>query len=172
MDYHKIVSVTGLSGLYELLSSKSDGAVVRSLEDKSSKFVSSRQHNFSHLESIEVFTTKDNTNLADVFIAMKDSKEKTPDASSDAKALKAYFTKVYPDMDFERVYTSDMKKMVKWFQILKSNEIEIKPKSPEEGEEAGDSAKSHKPAHTETAHVKDMKPQKAAPRKIESRGVK
>lgn len=172
MDYHKIVSVTGLSGLFELLSSKSDGAVLRSLEDKTSKFVSNRQHNFSHLESIEVFTTKDNTTLADVFIAMKDSKEKTPDASSDAKVLKAYFTKVYPDMDFERVYTSDMKKMLKWFQILKSNEIEIKPKSPEEGEDASDSAKSHKLAHPETAHVKDMKPQKAAPRKIESRGVK
>ena len=172
MDYHKIVSVTGLSGLFELLSSKSDGAVVRSLEDKSSKFVSSRQHNFSHLESIEVFTTKDNTNLADVFIAMKESKEKVPEASADGKALKAYFEKIYPDMDSERVYASDMKKMVKWFQILKSNDIEIKPKLPEEGEEAGDAAKSYKPAHPETAHVKDMKPQKAAPRKIESRGVK
>lgn len=172
MEYHKIVSVTGLTGLFELLSSKSDGAVVRSLEDKSSKFVSSRQHNFSHLESIEVFTTKDNTNLADVFLAMKDSNEKLPEASADGKALKTYFEKVYPDMDFERVYTSDMKKMVKWFQILKSNEIEIKPKSSEETEDAGENAKGHKPAHPETAHVKDIKPQKAAPRKIESRGVK
>ena len=58
MDYNKIVSVTGLAGLYELLSSKSDGAVVRSLEDNSTKFVSTRLHNFSHLESIEVFTVK------------------------------------------------------------------------------------------------------------------
>ena len=56
MDYNKIVSVTGLAGLYELISSKSDGAVVRSLEDNSTKFVSTRVHNFSHLESIEVFT--------------------------------------------------------------------------------------------------------------------
>ena len=80
MDYNKIVSVTGLTGLFELLSSKSDGAVVRSLEDKTTKFVSSRQHNFSHLESIEVFTTKDNTNLAELFTAMKKSEEKIPDA--------------------------------------------------------------------------------------------
>lgn len=172
MDYNKIVSVTGLGGLFELLSSKSDGAVVRSLEDKATKFVSSRQHNFSHLESIEVYTTKDNSNLSDLFTEMKKSKEKIPEANSDGKALKAYFEKVYPDMDFERVYASDMKKMIKWFQILQKNNIEIKAKSPDETEDANESTKAHKPAHTETQHVKDMKPQKAAPRKIESRGVK
>src|SRR5664279_3142743 len=132
MDYNKIVSVTGLTGLYELLSSKSDGAVVRSLEDNSTKFVSTRLHNFSHLESIEVFTVKDNTNLAELFEAMKKSKENLPDAKADNKALKSYFEKVYPDLDFEKVYASDMKKMIKWFDILKKNKIDIKVKSPDE----------------------------------------
>lgn len=173
MDYNKIVSVTGLTGLFELLSSKSDGAVVRALEDNSTKFVSTRQHNFSHLESIEVFTVKDNTNLAELFDAMKKSSEKIPDAKADNKVLKAYFEKVYPDLDFERVYSSDMKKMVKWFQILEKNKIEIKIKSAEEpGETAADTIAHAKPVHKETSHVKDMKPQKTATRKIESRGVK
>ena len=170
MDYNKIVSVTGLTGLFELLSSKSDGAVVRSLEDKTTKFVSSRQHNFSHLESIEVFTTKDNTNLAELFTAMKKSEEKIPDASSDNKTLKAYFEKVYPELDFDRVYVSDMRKMIKWFQIIQKNDIEIKLKSPEETDDSTENNKTPKPI--QTAHVKDMKPQKAASRKIESRGVK
>ena len=57
---------------------------------------------------------------------MKSSKEALPDAKADAKAIRAYFEKVYPDMDFERVYGSDMKKMVKWFEILTKNNIEIK----------------------------------------------
>src|SRR6201986_761901 len=105
MDYTKLVSITGLTGLYELLSSKADGGVVRSLEDKSTKFVSTRIHSFSHLESIEIFTTKDNVNLVEIFAAMKESKTKLPDAG-DNKALKAYFEKVYPDMDFARVYSS------------------------------------------------------------------
>ena len=170
MDYNKIVSVTGLTGLFELLSSKSDGAVVRSLEDKTTKFVSSRQHNFSHLESIEVFTTKDNTNLAELFTAMKKSEEKIPDAGSDNKTLKAYFEKVYPELDFDRVYVSDMRKMIKWFQIIQKNDIEIKLKSPEETDDSNENNKTPKPI--QTAHVKDMKPQKAASRKIESRGVK
>jgi len=173
MDYNKIVSVTCLTGLYELLSSKSDGAVVRSLNDNSTKFVSTRLHNFSHLESIEVFTVKDNTNLAELFEAMKKSSEKMPDATTDNKALKAYFEKVYPDLDFERVYASDMKKMVRWFQILEKNKIKIKIKSPEEtGDPSVDSMVNAKPGHKETAHVKDMKPQKTTTRKIESRGVK
>ena len=126
MDYNRLVSVTGLGGLYELMSSKADGGVVKSLEDKSTKFVSTRLHSFSHLESIEVFTTSDNVNLVEVFTAMQASKQALPDAKADAKAIKAYFEKVYPAMDFERVYNSDMKKMVKWFEILKTNGIEIK----------------------------------------------
>jgi Domain of unknown function (DUF5606) len=125
MEYNKIVAVTGLPGLFELISSKTDGAIVKSLEDKTTKFAASRIHNFSHLESIEVFTNTDNVNLVDVFTAMDKSKEKLPD-EKDGGAVKKYFEKVYADMDFERVYTSDMKKMVKWFGILKVNSVEIK----------------------------------------------
>ena len=138
MDYNKIVSVSGLTGLFELLSSKSDGAVVRSLEDNSSKFISTRLHNFSHLESIEVYTSKDNTNLAELFDAMKNSAEKVPEAKVDNKELKAYFEKIYPDLDFERVYASDMKKMVKWYHILDKNKVEIKVKTDEEKEAAAE----------------------------------
>ncbi len=123
MEYNKLVSVTGMGGLFELLSSKADGAVVRSLEDNSTKFVSSRVHNFSHLESIEVFTVKDNVNLSEIFLAMKASSVALPDAN-DAKAVKAYFQKVYADIDFERVYSSDMKKMVKWFAQLQKAGVE------------------------------------------------
>ncbi len=133
MDYNKIISVTGLAGLYELITSKADGAVVRALEDNSTKFVSSRVHNFSHLESIEVFTTKpENTSLAEIFKAIKNSAEKIPEANADGKSLKAYFEKVYPDLDFSRVYASDMKKMIKWYEILTANNIDITTKEKEE----------------------------------------
>ncbi len=125
MEYSKIVAVTGLPGLYELLNSKTDGAIVRSLEDKSTKFVSSRIHNFSQLESIEVFTKRENVNLVEILKAIDSSKEKLPDEKDD-KALKNYFGKVYPDLDFDRVYSSDLKKMIKWFSVLKNNNIELK----------------------------------------------
>lgn len=159
MDYNKLASVTGMSGLFELLSSKADGAVVRSLDDNTTKFVSSRIHNFSHLESIEVFTVKDNVNLSEVFLAMKASTQKLPDAG-DAKAVKAYFEKVYPDMDFSRVYASDTKKMVKWFEVLQKNKVEIK--LSEVSEAAADA--SDKPVVTEkkTTTAKTATPKAAA----------
>ena len=140
MEYSKIISVTGLSGLYELVGSKTDGAIVRSLEDGTTKFVSSRVHNFSHLESIEVYTDTDNVNLTEVFKQMQESSEPLPDEKS-ANAVKAYFEKVYPVMDFDRVYSSDMKKMIKWFAVLQKNNVEIKLRSEEETqEEAADDA--------------------------------
>src|SRR6478672_9203683 len=161
MEYNKLISVTGLGGLYELITSKADGAVVRSLEDNSTKFVSSRQHNFSHLESIEVITVKDNTNLSELFTSMKNSKEKIPDVKADGKELKAYFEKIYPDLDFERVYASDMKKMIKWFDILTANNVDFS-KAPAENEEGGgdEKPKAIKPAKMDTAHVKEGKPTK------------
>lgn len=135
MEYSKLVAVTGLPGLFELINSKNDGAIVRSLEDKSTRFVSSRIHNFSHLESIEVYTVRDNVNLVDLFTAMDKSGGTLPD-EKDAAAVKKYFEKVYPDLDFERVYASDMKKMVKWFDVLKKNNVEIKlSEQPEEENE-------------------------------------
>lgn len=132
MEYNKLMSVSGLNGLFELVASKTDGAIVTSLEDKSTKFVSSRVHNFSHLESIEVYTVRDNVNLVEVFMAMGNSKETLP-SDKDAAAVKAYYQKVYPDMDFTRVYASDMKKMIKWYATIKANNIE--PKLTEETEE-------------------------------------
>ena len=158
MNYNKLVSVTGLSGLFELVSSKADGGIVRSLEDKSTKFVSNRIHSFSHLESIEIFTVNDNVNLVDIFTAMQASKEAIPDGKADAKAIKAYFEKVYPDMDFERVYGSDMKKMVKWYEILTKNNIEIKLSEASEEEAASDVVAEKKTA----ASNKTVTPKAAA----------
>ena len=93
MEYSKIVAVSGLPGLFELVSSKSDGAIVRSLDDKTTRFVSSRIHNFSHLESIEIYTVRDNVNLVDLFLAMEKDGGKLPD-EKDAAAVKKYFEKV------------------------------------------------------------------------------
>lgn len=149
MEYSRIVAVTGLPGLYEVLSSKNDGAVVRSLDDNSTKFISSRIHNISHLESIEVYTTRENASLADVFSAMKGSS--LPDVKND-KAVKEYFVKVYPELDFERVYTSDMKKMVKWFDVLEKNDIDYTVKTEEtaEEEQAEESAVAEEKPKTRT----------------------
>lgn len=163
MEYSKLVSVTGLSGLFELISSKSDGGIVKSLEDNTTKFVSSRLHSFSHLENVEIYTTAENVNLADVFIAIKESANPLPEAN-DAKAVKAYFEKVYPTMDFERVYYSDMKKIVKWYNQLVANNIEIKL-SEHTGQE-GAAATEQPATKAKAAEPKQINTKAAPPKKI------
>jgi Domain of unknown function (DUF5606) len=180
MEYSKIIAITGLPGLFELVSSKSDGGIVRSLDDKSTRFVSSRVHQFSHLESIEVYTTRHNVNLVDILKAMEVSKEKLPD-DKDASSLKSYFEKVYPELDFERVYTSDLKKMVKWYSVLAKNQVEIKLPEPvaeeeivPEIEEEEKPVKKTQPAKTETVKAEDKKPAKksAEPKIPEDKSAK
>jgi hypothetical protein len=164
MDYSKLVAVTGLPGLFELVSSKTDGAIVKSLDDKTTRFVSSRVHNFSHLESIEVYTTGENVNLVEIFNAMTKDGGKLPD-EKDAAAVRQYFEKVYPDLDFERVYNSDLKKMIRWFAVLNDNNVEIKLSEPTEEEAAPEEAAEEvNEEDTEPAEKKPAK-KKATPKK-------
>ena len=160
MEYSKLVAVTGLPGLFELVSSRADGAVVCSLDENKTQFVANRSHNFSHLESIEVYTQRENVNLVEVFKAMETAGGSLPDAK-DAAAVKKYFDKVYPDMDFERVYASDMKKMIKWFESLKKHNIEIKLTEATPEEETAESIEEVK----EEEPVAEEKPEKKTTRK-------
>lgn len=154
MVYREIVAVTGLSGLFQLLATKSDGAIVRNLADKSTKFISARLHNVTPLESIEVYTTGDNVRLHNVFQKMKDSEGTIPlvGAKADNNTVKNYFKSIFPEFDDERVYVSDMKKMVKWFEILKANDMlnfesmeEVNEEAPAE-EAVAEVAVEEKPA--------------------------
>jgi len=177
MEYSKIISVAGLPGLYELINTKPDGAIVRSLDDKSTRFASSRIHNFSHLESIEVYTIRENVNLAEVFQAMEKEGGSLPD-TKDNGAIKKYFEKVFPDIDFDRVYGSDLKKMIKWYEGLKKNDIEIKLTEPEPEEEEEEepvveeqSKPSKKVARKETPKQKPAK-KKATEKEPEEKSTK
>jgi len=180
MDYKEIVSVTGIGGLYQLLTSKSDGAIVRNISDKSTKFISARLHNVTPLESIEVYTTGDNVRLHEVFQKMKEAEAATPPPSDSKKAdndsVKAYFNQVFPDFDQDRVYVSDMKKMVKWYQMLKENDLlnfdSMQEEAVAEEEPAAEVVAEEKPAPKKKAAKKkaeepaeDDAAEKPAPKK-------
>ncbi|HTN47636.1 MAG TPA: DUF5606 domain-containing protein [Flavipsychrobacter sp.] len=167
MEYREIVSVTGMGGLYQLLATKSDGAIVKNLADQSTKFISARLHNVTPLESIEIYTIAENVRLHEVLQQMKDSSDTKPNpknASNDE--IKGYFKKVYPNMDEERVYVSDMKKMLKWFDILKANDLlnfENYNKPAEETEEVAEEVKSEeKPGNEGGKSAKKTATKKAA----------
>ncbi len=171
MEYREIVAVTGLSGLYQLLTTKSDGAIVRSVADKSTKFISARQHNVTPLESIEVYTTGDNVRLQHVFQKMQEHEATVPLAdgkSNDATLIKGYFKSIFPEFDEERVYVSDMKKMLKWYELLKANDL---LKFEAEVPEAEETAAAPDAASTEAEETKEEeKPAKKAAKKKEAEG--
>ncbi len=182
MEYREIVAVTGIGGLFQLMATKADGAIVRNLQDKTTKFISARLHNVTPLESIEVYTTGDNVRLHEVFQKITDAKIPMVDAkSADNNAIKAYFKGIFPEFDDERVYVSDMKKMLKWYDLLKANELldfsalagadetmlNQAAEAPQEAEAAAPAKKAKKSADEGAAAEKAEKPKKAAKKKAE-----
>lgn len=135
MRYNELVAISGLSGLYQLMSTKSDGAIVKNLDDNTTKFVAARSHNVTPLDSIEVYTMTDNVRLWDVFMSFKKNEaamEGFDFTKADNKALKSMFAKLFPEFDQDRVYVSDMKKMMKWFGILKKLDLLHEEEQPAE----------------------------------------
>jgi outer membrane biosynthesis protein TonB len=109
----------------------------------------------------------DNVNLADVFQAMEKNSGSLPD-TKDNDAIKKYFEKVYGDIDFERVYNSDLKKMIKWFEVLKKNNVEIKLSEPEPEEEEAE----EKPERIEPEDKKEPSEKKATKKSAKTSSAK
>ncbi len=122
MELKDILAVSGMGGLFELVSQRPDGLIVKSLIDGKTKFASSRMHDFSPLESITLYTeTDEGIELKKVFETMKEKvggltiPHPKKDSSDD---IRSYFREIVPDFDEDRVYTSDFKKLIKWYHLL------------------------------------------------------
>lgn len=135
MKFSEIVSITGIPGLKRVVGQRQDGLIISDLDGNNKKFVPSRKHLFSPLESISLYTYEDSTPLLDVLLKMK---ETTPvDASSDAETLRNYLATVLPEFDRERVHVTDIKKLIKWFHILQEFDL-IQPAEATESEAAAE----------------------------------
>jgi hypothetical protein len=173
MEYREIVAVTGIGGLFQLLSTKSDGAIVRNLTDKSTKFIPARVHNVTPIESIEIYTIEENVRLHVVLQAIKDS-EKTialvDGKKADNQTIKTYFKTIFPALDEDRVYVSDMKKMLKWYELLKANDllnfdnlnVQETAEEAEAIEEAAPAKKAKAKKVEEATEIAEEKPAKKA----------
>ncbi len=155
MNFSDLVSISGLSGLYQLVGTKSDGAIVKNFDDNKTLFVSARKHEVTPLDSIEVYTQTDNVPLREVFATFKKNEgavEKVEVHKEGNKVIQETFGKLFPEYDKGRVYASDMKKMLKWYGILKKlnlletldqdNSSETKVTEKQQGTEKKQLAKS------------------------------
>ena len=120
MNIKNIVSVSGLSGLYKLVATKTNGLLVADPDTGKTKFCSVRQHQFTPMETVAIYTYEDTVEITKVFQNMLDKQTDMPVPSPNGshKELQKYFEVIIPDYDRERVFHSDMKKIIKWFTFL------------------------------------------------------
>lgn len=120
MDIDKILSIGGKPGLYELKAQTRGGFVAQSLQDGKKISVSIR-HQVSLLSEIAVYTLSEELPLRQVFQKIKEKEDgnKTPISHKASKIeLEEYFFAVVPEYDEDRVYASDIKKIVQWYNLL------------------------------------------------------
>jgi len=136
MELDKILSISGKPGLYELKTQTRSGVLAQSLVD-GRKIQVNLRNNISVLSEISIFTYSGEESLIEVFksIFKETDGKKTIDHKSSKKELENYFRNILPEYDEDRVYQSDIKKVIQWYNILIDNDFkgfEDEEKSDEE----------------------------------------
>lgn len=179
MDLSGIISIGGMSGLYKVVAQAKNGIIVESLQDKK-RFPAYSNYKVSALEDISMFSTGDDVPLSEIFSKIFEKEKGGPaiDTKANDAELKKYFESVFPEYDKDRVYTSDIKKALNWYNTLQKLDM-LKPKEEnkktEETDKAGgeEKLKAVKATKEKTATAK-AKPKDtgSAPKNVASKARK
>ncbi|SEB42533.1 hypothetical protein SAMN04489761_0634 [Tenacibaculum sp. MAR_2009_124] len=133
MEFSKIIAVTGKPGLFEILSQTKTGVIVKSIVDDK-RFPITATHNVSLLENIAIYTYEEEIPLAQVIknIADKEDGKEGISHKESNKTLLSYFSEILPGFDEERVYASNVKKVIQWYNILVSAKFDFSTLAAEE----------------------------------------
>ena len=136
-----ILSISGHGGLFQFISQGRHGIIVESLETKK-RMNASATAKISALEDIAIFTDTEDVALKDVFKAIyeKENEGEAISHKSSADELKSYFEEILPDYDRDRVYVSDIKKVIQWYNQL--HKLEMLNFDEEEEEKAEEDKKT------------------------------
>jgi hypothetical protein len=129
MTLADIATVSGKGGLFKVVAPTKSGVILESLDDAKTKMVATTSHRLSLLNEISIYTTtkEGNRPLIDVLrkIDADFSGDPGVDANSDADELRAFMKSVLPEYDENRVYTSDIKKLLKWYSVIRTYAPEV-----------------------------------------------
>ena len=177
MDISGIISIAGMTGLYKVVAQSKNGFIVESLIDKK-RIPAYSSYKISTLDDITVYSTgSDTVTLKDVFVKMREKQNggPGPDHKSSDDDLKKFFGEAFPEYDKDRVYISDIRKMISWYNLLQKNDL-LKDKEvskTEDGSEDKTDIKSaleekNKIIHTTNLKNTNIKPTKTnAPKKTQ-----
>ena len=122
MDFKDIAAVSGKGGLFKVVKPTKTGVILESLDDQKAKLVTNMSQKVSVLAEISVYSTGEEETVAlnEVFLKIKEEFDDDPgvDKNSDPDELKSFLAHILPDYDRERVYVSDIKKIVNWYLIV------------------------------------------------------
>jgi hypothetical protein len=167
MSLEKILSISGKPGLYKMTKQTRSGFLAESLLDQKKISVSSR-HNVSLLTEIAIYTLTKEVPLREIFekIATKEDGKQTISHKVPKLELEEFFFGVLPDYDEDRVYPSDIKKVVQWYNLLVKNGFTDFSKPVQEGEDTA------KDATLEDKAPKTTSKKKAASKQVNKAPVK
>ncbi len=154
-----ILSISGQPGLYKLVTQAKNGIIVESLDTKKRMPVYSNAK-VSALEDIAIFTSGEEVPLKDVFLkifSVENKKETSVNKNSSNDEIKDYFEDILPEYDKDRVYVSDMKKVIAWYNTLLANGIittEAAEKKADVAEASAEEAKVETEAKPKVAKAK------------------
>lgn len=122
MEFKDIASVAGKGGLFKVLKPTKSGVILESLDAQKNKMVGTVHNKISVLDEISIYThtAEGTTPLKEVFYTIYNEfgEDTGVDKKSDPEELKGFFKHVLPNYDQEKVYVSDIKKMVNWYNVL------------------------------------------------------
>lgn len=153
MDLQSILSISGKSGLFKLLSTSNSTIIVESLSD-GKRIPVHGANKVSSLDDISIYTFEEDKPLGEVFDLIKEKENGGPciDPKSDGKTLRNYMSDLLPDYDADRVYSSDLKKLFTWYNTLQKMDLLNEEAAEEEEAAQDDSATSEE--ETETTESK------------------
>ena len=133
MKLEEIIAVTGKPGLFKIITQGANSVIVESLTDNK-RFPINAMHNISVLENIAIYTYEEEVPLKLVFksIAEKYEGKEAISHKESNKNLVAFFTEILPNYDDERVYPSNIKKVVQWYNLLAQNNFDFSSISEDE----------------------------------------
>jgi hypothetical protein len=166
MKLSEIATIAGKGGLFKILAPTKSGVILESLDDAKTKLVATASSKLSLLHEISIYTTtKEGTvPLQEVLRKIKAEYDNDlgVDANSDNSELKAFLKSILPNFDETRVYTSDMKKLVKWYDVIYKYAPEVLNDSKEEETEESSAEKqgTQEKEETEQKSEKEVKKEK------------
>ena len=132
MNLENILAVTGMPGLYRLVTTRNNGLIIEDFDSGKRTFISLRKHQFTPLESVGIYTYEDVVDLPVVFQKIQSSGVPIPDINAGASEFHKFLREVLPEYDEDRVYLSDIKKLSKWYTFLDAQNLLVAPVSDEE----------------------------------------